>query len=169
VPLSRFCSFGQNLQTRSARRTPLCTADKHVSYGRVPCDWRGSWQTHGCFPHSLHVAALQEMRIYIVFVRKEASPLATRGSGLVHLSTLSGQGCPDVRKKNRKYEKWDGTDLSLCNFPVTGHRLNICKASAYVTLYCFIHLTFLWNTIKIVWHIRFSLVTWSMHHIAFPW
>jgi mannose/fructose/N-acetylgalactosamine-specific phosphotransferase system component IID len=22
---------------------------------------------------------------------------------------------------------------------------------------------------NILWHIRLSLVTWSMHHIAFPW
>jgi hypothetical protein len=32
--------------------------------------------------------------------------------------------------------------------------------------------TILWSghpEMKILWHIRFSLVTWSMHHIAFPW
>jgi hypothetical protein len=45
-----------------------------------------------------------------------------------------------------------------------------CWEQYFISVYSSISslLTFIFSLWIILWHIRFSLVTWSMHHIAFP-
>jgi hypothetical protein len=53
----------------------------------------------------------------------------------------------------------------VCGLNCKVYSVRFCRSHCH----CYFMFMDVLTNIRVVWHIRFSLVTWSMHHIAFPW